>query len=258
MLRIYLKFKAQYLKTEMEYTLNFWILMIAGVIMRGCMLAVAFVLFRNVPDIAGWSEAEVYFIISLLFLSQGVCELLFDGVWSLPSLVFNGEFDIMLSRPVSPLWQLLAHGIGLHGLGVLPVGLLSYFLSLHTLGRLRPEAFLLLIPFVLCGAAIRVSAVLMAASTVFWVRAEGFNFPFLVHSVGEYAKYPVSLYPGVMQFVLLVLIPYGFIGFMPALILRGGHMLPLFCLQLLFTCLYFLAARALFYHGIKKYESMGM
>ena len=258
MLRIYLKFKAQYLKTEMEYTLNFWILLIAGIIMRGSMLAVAFVLFRNVPDIAGWSEAEVYFIISLFFLSQGVCELLFDGVWTLPSLVFNGEFDIMLSRPVSPLWQLLSHGIGMHGLGVLPVGLISYLLSLHSLGRLQPSALLLLLPFVACGAAIRVAAVLIAGCNVFWVRAEGVNIPFIIHSVGEYAKYPVSIYPGFMRFVLLTVVPYGFIGFVPALILRGEHALPLCLLLFGFTALYFFIARAIFYHGIKKYESMGM
>ena len=136
MLRIYLKFKAQYLKTEMEYTLNFWMMAVAGVLMRAGMLAVAFVLFRNVPDIAGWNEAEVYFILSLIFLSEGVCNLLFDGVWSLPALVFRGEFDVMLSRPISPLYQLLAYGVGLQGAGLLPVGLISYFLSLHTLGRL--------------------------------------------------------------------------------------------------------------------------
>lgn len=258
MIRIYLKFKAQYLKTEMEYPLNFWLMLVAGILMRGSLLAVAFVLFRNIPDIAGWSEAEVYFILSLLLLSQGACELLFDGVWTLPALVFNGEFDMLLSRPISPLYQLLSRSIGLQGLGVLPVGLICYFLSLHVLGRLQPAAVLLLIPFVLCGAAIRVSSILIAASNVFWIRAEGVNLPFVAHSIGEYAKYPVSIYPLGMRFLLLAIIPYGFIGFVPALILRGEHAPALLLLLAVFTALYFFIARAVFYRGIRKYESMGM
>ncbi|MCI8623316.1 MAG: hypothetical protein HFG26_06575 [Provencibacterium sp.] len=258
MLRIYLKFKAQYLKTEMEYTLNFWMMAVAGVLMRAGMLAVAFVLFRNVPDIAGWNEAEVYFILSLIFLSEGVCNLLFDGVWSLPALVFRGEFDVMLSRPISPLYQLLAYGVGLQGAGLLPVGLISYFLSLHTLGRLNPFSILLMVPFVLCGAAIRVAAILIAASNVFWMRADGLSLTYLAHTVGEYAKYPVSIYPGWMQFILLAVIPYGFIGFVPALILRGERAVLLSLALLGFTALYCLLARAVFYRGIQKYESMGM
>ena len=34
MIRIYLKMKEQYIKTEMEYTFNFWMMLISGVVTR--------------------------------------------------------------------------------------------------------------------------------------------------------------------------------------------------------------------------------
>jgi ABC-type uncharacterized transport system permease subunit len=61
-----------------------------------------------------------------------------------------------------------------------------------------------------------------------------------------------------MRFVLLVLIPSGFVGFVPVLVIRGENSLLYTLALVVMTCLYFLAARAVFYYGIRKYESMGM
>lgn len=84
------------------------------------------------------------------------------------------------------------------------------------------------------------------------------NIPFLAHSISEYGRYPLEVYPFWMRFVLLVIVPSGFIGYVPALIMRGFWPLQLTLALVAMTILYFLAARMFFYRGIKKYESMGM
>jgi ABC-2 type transport system permease protein len=93
-------------------------------------MAVPFIIFSNIPDIAGWKNNEVYLIMSFMFSADGLCSILFDGIWKIPELVFTGEFDSYLSRPVSPLYQVISFGLGLQGIGVFLFGLSSIFFCL--------------------------------------------------------------------------------------------------------------------------------
>lgn len=258
MLKIFFQFKAQYIKTQMEYTANFWMMVFSGILMRTLMTGVVFVLFRNIPDIAGWREGELYLILGFMCASEGMTSIFVDGIWHLPALVFQGGLDVMLVRPISPLFQILSYEIGLQGIGVVIMGILNIGMGLASLGRLDIFSILLCALFVLLGTVLRLSYNLIAASAVFWANGARTNATFLVYSVGEYAKYPVSIYPGWMQFILMAVIPAGFVGFVPALILRGDHAVPYMAALLAVTGAYFLISRTVFYRGIRKYESMGM
>lgn len=259
MIKIFLKMKEQYIKTEMSYPVNFWMMLISGVVMRGLMMAVPFVIYRNIPAMGGWLEAEVYLMMAFMFISEALCNLLFEGIWQMPGMVFRGEFDAVLARPVSPLFQILSYGMGLQGIGVLALGSFSLFAALHSLGRLNVQNLLLCLFFVVCGTVIRMSVYLLSSSIVFWFESGGStNIPFTVYSVGEYAKYPTNIYPVWMQIVLLFVIPFGFIGYVPALILRDTHAFGWSAALLGISIAAFLLARLVFYRGIRRYESMGM
>lgn len=259
MLKIYFMLKVQYLKTEMEYTFNFWMMVFSGVLMRGLMMAVPFVIFRNIPTIAGWTEPAVYLMMAFLFISEGLCNLLFDGIWHLPGMVFHGTLDLTLSRPFSPLFEILSYAVGLQGIGGTALGIFSMVWALSAMHLLSLVTILQCLFFIICGAVIRMSVYLFSNSLVFWFDAgSSSNLPFTMMSIGEYAKYPVDIYPKWMQAILLVLIPFGFIGFVPALILRGDHIFLLTLLLALVSAVFFLLARTVFYRGIKHYESMGM
>lgn len=259
MLRIYWMIKSQYLKTAMEYRFNFWMMAVAGFVMRALMMGVAFVLYRNVPEIAGFTEGQVYLIMSFMFITEGMSNIFFDGIWYIPRLVFGGELDVMLSRPVSPLYQILSHEVGLQGVGVLTIGFLSLFMALAALQALTITAALLSILFIVCGTAVRTSSYLIGACNVFWLKAGGqVNVPYTLYAIGEYAKYPVNVYPLFMQIVLFGLIPYAFIGYVPCLVLSGQRTLLYILLTITVSAAYSLLAGAVFYRGIRKYESMGM
>ncbi len=259
MFRIYWMIKSQYLKTAMEYRFNFWMMAVAGFVMRALMMGVAFVLYSNVPEIAGFSEGQVYLIMSFMFITEGMSNIFFDGIWYIPRLVFGGELDVMLSRPISPLYQILSHEVGLQGVGVLGIGFLSLFMALASLHALTIMAVLLSLLFIACGTAVRTSSYLIGACNVFWLKAGGqVNVPYTLYAIGEYAKYPVKVYPLFMQIVLFGLIPYAFIGYVPCLMLSGQSTLLYILLTIAVSAAYSFLARAVFYKGISKYESMGM
>lgn len=259
MLRIFLGMKAQYIKTEMEYTANFWMMLLSGVVTRIVSMAAPFVIYSNLPDIAGWKREEVYLILSFLFIAEGLCSVLFDGIWHIPAMVFDGKFDCILSRPVSPLFQVLSYGMGLQGISVFLVGVVSQPVFLRKLGLLNLRGIVMSLFFVLCGTLLCMSIYLLGNSVVFWFDAGGSTtLPYTLSQVGQYARYPLEIYPGIMRFLLLFLVPYGFICVVPVEILRGSASLYWNFALLTVSIGFFLLARAVFYRGIRHYESVGM
>ena len=258
MIKIYLQFKSQYIKTQMEYKSNFMMMIFAGVFMRGLMMGVVFVLFQNIPDIAGWQEGELYLIIGFIIITEGLHNIFADGIWHIPELVFRGNLDVMLCRPISPLYQILSYEIGLQGIGGVIIGLASLGIGLVSMGWVTPLSIIMCIFFVFTGTILRLSFNLISLSLAFWVHGDVINSGFLIHSIGDLARYPLTIYPGWMRFVLFFIIPAGFIGFVPSLIIRGDGVLMYGMVLVVITVLYFLLARLVFYRGIKRYESMGM
>jgi len=234
-------------------------MMISGVLTRVVLLAVPFVLYRNMTEIAGWKESEVYLILSFTFLSEGLCNLLFNGIWQLPDMVFNGNLDIVLSRPVSPLIQVLTKDIGLQGISITVFGVITMVLSLVDMEVTNLLIIPLCVLLVLVGTVIRLSVYIITNSAVFWFNSGGSNnIPYIVGGIGDFAKYPIDIYPKWMQIILFFIIPFGFIGFVPTLILKGLYMGIGTAVLLAVSILFFIIARIVFKKGIKNYESMGM
>ncbi len=259
MLKIFLKLKEQYIKTEMEYPANFWMMLLAGVLTRILGMAAPFIIYSNLSDIAGWKRDEIYLILSFLFIAEGLCSVLFQGIWEMPGMVFDGKFDCILSRPVSPLFQVLSYGMGLQGISVFLTGAVCLPVFLKRVGALHAAGVILSLFFVLCGTLLCMSVYLLGNSVVFWFDAGGrTTIPYTITNIGQYAKYPVEIYPRAMQIVLLFLVPYAFIGVIPAEILRGTFSWTWCLVPAGVSVCFFLLARAVFYRGIRRYESVGM
>ena len=259
MIRIFLSMKAQYIKTEMEYSANFWMMLLSGVLTRLVSMAAPFVIYSNLPDIAGWKRDEIYLILAFLFIAEGLCSVLFEGIWQMPAMVFDGKFDCILSRPVSPLFQVMSYGMGLQGISVFLVGAVSLPVFLKRLGLFQPQGVVLSLFFVLCGTLLCMSIYLMGNCVVFWFDAGGrTTIPYTLSQVGQYARYPLEIYPDIMRFLLLFLVPYGFICVVPVEILRGSAAWTECFGVAGVSAVFFLVARAVFYRGIRHYESVGM
>lgn len=259
MIRIFMKMKEQYIKTEMEYTFNFWMMLVSGILTKVLSMAVPFVIYSNIPDIAGWKRDEIFLIMSFLFIAEGNCSVFFQGIWDIPAMIFDGQFDAVLSRPVSPLFQVLSYGMGLQGISSLGVGTVSLFVLLARLDMLSVKTILMSLFFVVCGTILCMSVYLIGNCTAFWYDSGGrTTIPYVAASVGQYAKYPVQIYPGAVRFVLSFVIPYAFICVVPVQILRGEHQLLFAAAMFGISAAFFLLARLVFERGIRHYESMGM
>jgi ABC-2 type transport system permease protein len=117
---------------------------------------------------------------------------------------------------------------------------------------------LLCLPLFIVALPIK-GAILLAANCItFWLKAPGNAFGNLVHNIGEYAKYPITIYPKAIQFVVTFLVPYAFVSFFPAsLLLDKGLGAKLMWFVPIVSFYSVSLSIKLFRKGLTLYESVG-
>ncbi|MGZ4358239.1 MAG: ABC transporter permease [Gaiellaceae bacterium] len=265
---LYARCLAVQIKAVLEYQADFWILMMASVLMNLVGFVFLWTIFTKIPSVNGWSFWEVVVIYALVFVAEGVGSLFFEGTWNLAFLVNRGELDFMLLRPVSPISQVMSCAIGMNGLGNLLlggtlIGLSLAHLQIHwTAGKIA-LALLLLVSSV----SIKVGLNLATNASAFWFQNPFSVFAFSMHQLGDLARYPITIYALGVQAMITVAIPFAFISFFPAGAVFakgdwnvGGVELPLRWLGLAtpLVAAYCLGMGVyLFRRGLRRYESAG-
>jgi ABC-2 type transport system permease protein len=256
---LYFRFLGQQMKAILAYEADFVILLVAAILIQVAGLAFIFTIFQRIPSINGWTLWQVVMMYSLVFITEGVGSLFFEGTWRLGWQVYSGQFDQMLVRPVSPIVQVLAGAVGFNGLGNIVTGGALFLVSLSNVQvEWTPGRALMLVILVISAAMIRVALNLGTAASAFWIRNPFSMVPALVHQLGEFAKYPITIYSVAVQAVIVVAIPFAFVSFFPTAFLFGmdafslpGLLTPLVALYCMFM------AVTIFRVGVRNYESSG-
>jgi ABC-2 type transport system permease protein len=256
---IYFRCLGQQMKAILAYEADFVILMISAGIVQITGFLFIWTVFARIPNINGWTFWQVVMMYSLIFITEGVGSLFFEGTWRLSRLVYNGNFDQILLRPVSPIVQVLAGAVGFNGLGNIITGGMLLAVSLGNVGvAWTPGRALMLMILVASAATIRVAINLGTSATAFWIRAPWSMVPFFVHQLGEFAKYPITIYSLGVQAVVVLVIPFAFVSFFPTAYLFNieawsaiGLLTPLVAVYCLLVAIW------VFRRGLRRYESTG-
>ena len=256
---IYFRCLGQQMKAILAYEADFTILMFSAVLVQIIGFAFIWAIFQRIPSVNGWTFWQVVMMYALIYVTEGVGSLFFEGTWRVSQLVYDGQFDQMLLRPISPIVQVLAGAVGFNGLGNIVTGMVLIGISMAnspiewTPGRLVMFAILLV-----SASTIRVAINLGSAASAFWIRTPWSMVPTFVHQLGDFAKYPITIYSLGVQALIVVAVPFAFISFFPTAYVFGveawslaGLLTPLVALYCLFM------AVVLFRFGLRRYESTG-
>jgi len=258
---VYLYFRClgQQMKAILAYEADFAVMLVSAVIVQIAGFLFIWTIFQRIPNINGWTMWQVVMMYALVFVTEGVGSLFFEGTWRLSNLVYTGQFDQMLVRPLSPIVQVLANAVGFNGLGNIVTGLVLIVIGiLNTPVQWTPGRLLMLVILVASAATIRVAINLGSAASAFWIKAPWSMVPMFVHQLGEFAKYPITIYSVAVQAVIVVAVPFAFISFFPTAYVFGveawspaGLLTPLVAVY----CVVF--AVWIFRRGLRRYESTG-
>src|SRR5664279_5614725 len=205
------------LRATLEYEGDFWIMSVAALLTQGMGIVFLWAIFRAIPQINGWRFWDVVLIYSLVAVTEGIAVLLAQGAWSMAVTVNFGGLDTVLVRPYSPLLQVLSSQIGMNGLGNLALGGALFIAALVHVdvpwspGRIATAA--LVFAF---APLVKIGLNILTNCAAFWLKTPWSMFPFAFHTLGELARYPISIYGVVVRVILSVVLPYAFMSFFPA------------------------------------------
>ncbi|BBI31690.1 ABC transporter permease [Cohnella abietis] len=264
-IRLYTRFIIVYLKTKIEYD-HFFVVMdfVLNTISPIMNVALLWLMLHRFNNIAGWSFDQLLFLYSLSHLAYMICAMfIWNPTRELQELVRTGGFDSYLTRPIHPITYLImrqfSHG---HFFGLF-ISFCMLFYSVRQLDLpVTVWSVLSLISLVIGGALIYGAFMLACGSLSFWFIKTESIYNLVVYDLRSITQYPLSLYSKAIKAILLFVVPYGFVNYIPA----KGVLFPEKTvwpaeLQLLMTPLLgvvlFSAALLFFKFGMRRYQSTG-
>lgn len=257
-LRLYWLIETQYIKARLQYRADFIISSVGMFFTSLATLAVFWVLFRSIPELAGWTFMEMVFIYAFYMLAISPMQILFDHVWQLRFHVENGTFIKYYFRPLNMMFYYMSEMFDVKGLTqlALGIGILAYASVELGLVWTLPRVLLLLLAL-LSASLVIIAIVTMAACTTFWV-INSYPVLALAWRLREFSPYPLSIFDGFFRVTFTFVLPIGFVAYYPAqLFLRPDEVSPIVYLSpVIGAGLFFLAYRVWVW-GVNSYTGTG-
>ncbi|MEA4833078.1 hypothetical protein SDC9_84074 [bioreactor metagenome] len=221
------------------------------------------VITSNFQPLGGWTFNQVVFMYGLGIISHGLSVVLFVQMWYMDYSVTEGEFDRLLTRPLSTFFQYSFSNINFIGFTDMIPGIIIFIYGCISIGFSCSFINIIRLILVIVGATLlRGGIYTIIGSLSFWVKRTNKLIDVSLQIFDYSNKYPISIYPVILQSVLTFLIPVGFICFYPASeflnIETTFHIPGSLCLWTLFIGIMTYIISIVIYHcGIKSYESSG-
>ncbi|AIQ63620.1 ABC transporter permease [Paenibacillus stellifer] len=215
--KLYWQFFKLRLKVMMEYRTDFFIGVFSTVLTQGAAVLFIGIVFSHIESIHGWTFYEIMFIYGISMTGRALEYIFFDNLWVIGmNYIRPGNFDRLMIRPINPLFNLIADRVQADGLGQLLTGVTVLLTASSQIGfDWTAGHIIFMLIAVLSSGVIFLSVNLFFATFSFWM-TDSIPIMMAVHGLSDFARYPLSIYPRVIQVILTFLIPYGFTAFYPA------------------------------------------
>lgn len=258
-LRLYKTFIAQHIKKLMEYRIDFLTGACSFFINQITNIVFISIVFTQIPELEGYEYYEIIFIYGFSLIPRGLDHLTTDNLWKVAWFVVRkGDFDKYLIRPISPLVHCIIETIQFDALGEFVMGIILMVIASIKLGY---EYTIVNVPLMLIamifGTLIYTSIKIVGAALAFWMKQSG-SLLQIFYGISDFAKYPVTVYNGVVRNIITYIIPFAFTAYYPcAYLLRGDN--PLFCIGgvVLSSLILFALSLVIWNKGLLAYESAG-
>jgi len=256
---LYRRALGAHLRAALQYESDFWILVVAAMLMQVVGVVFLGAIFSKIPTLHGWSFWDVVLIYAMVTIAEGVGSLFFEGMWRLAWRINQGELDYFLVRPYPVVLQVLSADIGLNGIGNLTSGAILLGLGLaHAHLQWSVGTALLAIALIVSAICVKLAISLATTAASFWLSGPFSVFAYAMHQVGDLARYPITIYGAGLRIAIGLVVPFAFVSFFPISALLGhGDFSWLGLLTPLVAAYCVVVAGQLFRRGLRRYESAG-
>ena len=258
---LYRKLMLASVRAQMQYKLNF----LTTAATTGLIMVIDFLvlsaILQRFDQVKGWNIYEVGVLYGLASASMSLYRMFAPEIHDFERYIVFGDFDQLLTRPVSPLTLLLTKNIELARIGGIAQGLAILVISLQGIHEAGKSIGWLIayVPISLAVGTVILFSVGLATATIgFWTGQIKDLQTFTLYAPATAANYPISLYPGWLKLLFYTVIPVAFMNYLPMLYLldKGGTWVTLLMPVGMAALVCFLALR-FWQYGIRHYHSTG-
>ena len=240
---------------EAVYRTNFMTAIFVDIVWMSVEFSLFKVIYANTTTLAGWTQDQIFFFLGIFFASDALCTTFFQrNFWMFSDLVNKGELDILLTKPVHPLFLALSRWINLTALFNIVLGLGIAIKYSGPAGFEGGWMWLIAIVWIFIGLLTQLLLRFAFSIWIFWTE-RSFALARLYYQFFAFATKPDSIYPKAIRYLILTALPFAFIGSVPArallhglkpteYVLVGGVLLFFFCFDVFF-----------WKRGLKRYQS---
>jgi ABC-2 type transport system permease protein len=105
--RLYRRLVGAQIRSQLQYRVSFALEVVGMFLMSFIDLVAILVIFHNVPQLAGWSSAEVVFLYATSMLAFAFTDMVVGHLDLFPQSIRDGAFDVLLVRPRGTLLQVV-------------------------------------------------------------------------------------------------------------------------------------------------------
>lgn len=240
---------------EMEYRANFWINLFSSFLELGVALGGLAVVFSHTDSLGGWRPEELLALVGVYFLIAGMIRALIRPSMQLfMEDIRKGTLDFKLTKPEDAQLLVSIQRVEIWRLIDALVGLIVLAVALSRLGtRIGLSDALAFGIALICGGLIVYSFFMILATCAFWfVRVE--NILVIFDAMYQAGRWPVTIYPAWLQWILTFLVPVAFATTVPASAFTGRIDSTLLLSAIGLAVVLLIAARLFWRYGIRFYS----
>lgn len=211
-----------YISGQMEYRGAFWLDRLAQILSYGSAFATLAILMQRFDTLGGWTLPELALLFSFQLLTYSLgAAMSFVQLRDMEELVRLGTYDTLLIKPFSPWAYLIFSGLNISYVGhiALAAGLMAWALgAIDVEWSMGTAAFF--IGAIISATLITASLITMIGATaLIWVRSNHLFSIFF--GFWELTRYPLNIFPGAIQFLLISVVPLALTSSVPIGALLG-------------------------------------
>lgn len=204
----------KYLLPTLAHNWTFVVFLIGKVIRFVTFGAFLLFLLEGTKTLAGYTSNQVLFFYLTFFLIDTTSQFLFREVYRFRSYVVSGSFDLILLKPMNPLFRVLLGGADAIDFLTLPplIYLVFHFGFLFSPSLLHTAYYLLLvINGLILSAAFHIAVLAFGIITL-----EVDHTIMIFRDLESLARFPVDIYRQPLRAVITYFIPIGLMITLPA------------------------------------------
>ena len=257
-MKLYLKYFSIHLKSQMQYKASFVFLTLGNFCMQFSTFLGVYFMFNIFYEVDGFTYGQVLLSFAVVIMAFSFAEMLGRGFDQFPRMLANGEFDRVLVRPRSVIFQVIASRIHFARLGATLQAAVVLFWAIPNSGvDWSWDKILTFCLMIICGSFIFYTLFCIQATFAFFA-TEGLDFMnVLTYGGRDHGRYPYSIYGKEVLKFLTFVIPLALFQYYPLLYLLDMEQSIIYMLTPLFGLLFIIPGYVFFRFGLKQYKSTG-